>query len=535
MSPTDGNLVNTAVMVRLVLRRDRVRLPIWIAGIVALVVVSAASVSSLYGTPEKIREYVQLSDGNPTLVAVNGPGIGFESPNVGVVLVNEASLWGAVACALMSVFLVVRHTRGEEEAERVDLLRSGVLGRHAPLAAAGIVVGAANLVVSLVVFALVVPLGFPAAGTAAFAAAMGLVGLVFTGLAAICAQVFSSARAALGAGVALVGLAYGIRAAGDVAESPLSWLSPLGWSHRVRAYAGEQWWVLALCAAVAAAAWLTARVLADHRDLGGGLLAQRLGRPEASALLSSPVGLAVRLQRGQVLAWSVGLFVLGLVYGAVGRDVEQMFEDNPDLEEFIQQVTGASITDSYLSYTLLIGAMMSGGFAISSVLRLRSEELAGRTELVLAGPTTRRSWVVGQYVVSAVGVAVLLAASGVGTGIGLAVAVGDAGEVPRLLGASMAHLPAVLVLVGVTAWCQGAVPRWAQAAWLALGVVVVVGMFGDLLRLPHWVRMISPLEHVPGMPAEPLRVLPLVVLSAVALIAAELGAAAFRRRDLAVT
>ena len=534
MNGPAGTLVGTAAMVRLVLRRDRVRLPVWLAGIVGLVVVSAASVAGLYSTPAEIAQYVALSDGYPTLVAVNGPGIGFDAPNVGVVLVNEASLWGAVACAFMSVFLVVRHTRTEEDEERTDLLRSGVLGRHASLAAAVLVVGTANLVVSALLFALVVPLGFPATGTAAFAAGIGLVGLVFTGLAAISAQVFGSARGALGAGVATIGLSYGIRAAGDVAESPLSWLSPLGWAHRVRAYAGESWWVLALCVVVAAVAIAVARGLADHRDLGSGLLPQRLGRADAVGSLSGPVGLAVRLQRGQVVAWSVGLFVLGSVYGAVGRDVEKMFEDNPELEDFIAQIGGASITDSYLSYTLLLGAMMASGFAIASVLRLRGEEVAGRTDIVLAGPTGRWRWVRSQYLVTTVGTAVLLVASGLGTGVGLAVAVGDAAEVPRLVAASLVHLPAVLVLAGLTAACQGAVPRWAQAAWASLAVVVIVGLFGELLRLPSWVRWISPMEHTPGLPAEHLRLLPVAVLIAVALGAFALGAGAFERRDVAV-
>ena len=38
---------------------------------------------------------------------------------IGVILVNETQLWGMVVVALMSIFMVNRQTRAEEERERV--------------------------------------------------------------------------------------------------------------------------------------------------------------------------------------------------------------------------------------------------------------------------------------------------------------------------------------------------------------------------------------------------------------------------------
>ena len=42
----------------------------------------------------------------------------------------------------MAILLVVRHTRAEEETGRAELVGAGVVGRHAPLAAALITAGA---------------------------------------------------------------------------------------------------------------------------------------------------------------------------------------------------------------------------------------------------------------------------------------------------------------------------------------------------------------------------------------------------------
>ena len=44
--------------------------------------------------------------------------------------------YAALGAALMSIFLVVRHTRADEEAGRLELVGSTVVGRHAPLAVA---------------------------------------------------------------------------------------------------------------------------------------------------------------------------------------------------------------------------------------------------------------------------------------------------------------------------------------------------------------------------------------------------------------
>ena len=62
--------------------------------------------------------------------------------------------------------------------------------------------------------------------------------------------------------------------------------------------------------------------------------------------------------------------------------------------------------------------------------------------------------------------------------------------------------------------------------------VVVVGIFAEVLRLPVWVRDLSPLEHVPALPAQGWRTLPVAVLSVLAVGLAAAAFVGFRRRDL---
>ncbi|MFN0089181.1 MAG: ABC transporter permease, partial [Acidimicrobiales bacterium] len=528
------SLTGLGELVRLVLRRDRVRLALWVGALVALMAVSAAQVRSLYASPAAIASYVAAVEDNPALVTFSGPGYGFDRPNTGVILVNETSLWMALGCALMSLFLVVRHTRAEEESERADLVRSGVVGRHAGAAAVLAVALAANTLVGIGAAGASIALGYGVAGSVALAASFAAVGWAFAGAAAVAAQVVGASRAALGLGAAAVGAAFVGRGVSDVSAPALSWLSPFGWGIGVRAFAGERWWTLVGLAALGAALAGAAFALSVRCDLGSGLAHPRAGRSRAPGWITHPLGLALLLQRGALIGWTVGVFVTGLLYGSVADDIESLLADNPQLADYLAQLGGASVTDAYLATSFTMLALLASGFAVSSALRNRSEEAAGFAESMLATPLSRWRWALDHLVVTVAGAALVVSAGGLGVGLGYAAAVGDAGQVGRLTASALATLPAVLTLVGVAAVLFGWAPRAAAAAWAALAAVVVVGVFGELLRLPSPLRNLSPLEQAPARPAEPWRITPLVLLSLVSLALMAFGLLGFRRRDLAV-
>jgi len=123
----------------------------------------------------------------------------------------------------------------------------------------------------------------------------------------------------------------------------------------------------------------------------------------------------------------------------------------------------------------------------------------------------------------------------VGTGLGAAASIGDSGLVPELLVAGLVVSPAVTA-VGAFAFALYAfLPRWSLLAWIAVVVVVVVGLLGPVLNLPQWVMDVSPFEHVPSMPAESFSALPIVMLTLATAVLVAAGLAGFRRRDVDVT
>src|SRR5687768_17226027 len=173
-------LTGTGVMVRLVLRRDRVRLPVWIFAIVGFVLLFAGVLPSRFPTEADRQARAVLME-SPAAQAMSGPGYGLDDYTYGAMVANELLGFPAVLVALMSIFVLIRHTRAEEETGRSELVRSSLVGRHAMTAAALTVVCAAQLTIA-VLLAVLLPLtveGVSTKGSWLFALSIASVGIVF--------------------------------------------------------------------------------------------------------------------------------------------------------------------------------------------------------------------------------------------------------------------------------------------------------------------------------------------------------------------
>jgi ABC-2 type transport system permease protein len=524
-----NELTGTATLTRFALRRDRVRILVWILAIVLLVVSTASSVKGLYPTQADLDDAARTAEDSVASQALNGPALALDT--YGGQTAFQVGAFGLVVVALMSLFMVGRLTRAEEEGGRTELIRSMAVGRYAPAAAALIVVTAMNVAVGALVALGLIGNDLPVAGSLVFGASFVVLGLFFAGVATVASQVTENTRVVYGISGAVVGYAYVVRAAGDAGNGALSWLSPIGWSQKTRAFAGEQWWPLLIGLGLAVALVVLAVELAARRDLGGGLVPPRPGPPAASPGLGRPLGLALRLQRGSLIAWSLGVLLVGVSYGSIGNEVEDLVGDSEATEDFIARA-GGDLTESYLATAMLITALIGAGFAIQAALRLRGEETGLRTEPVLAAGVSRRDWVVSHLAVALAGSVIVLLAGGLGLGLTYGLVADDLGEAPRLIGAALAYVPAVWLLVGFALTLFGLVPRAAMAAWGGLAFCFLIGMFTEVLDLPTWVNDISPFEHVPLLPAADLTVVPLAVLTAVAAALTSAGFAGFRYRDV---
>jgi ABC-2 type transport system permease protein len=527
----------TGALVRLALRRDRIMIPIWLVGFVLSASSAASAVVKLYPKgPELVKASEQFNSVS-AIVALYGKIYDPSNPG-GLALVKLGGL-GSVFVALMSILLVVRHTRAEEETGRQELLGATVVGRRAPLTAALIVAIGTNVVLAVLTGLSLVAGGLDTDGSFAFGAAWGGVGIVFAAIAAVTAQLTSTGRAATGLASLVLGAVYVLRAIGDTAgpNGPgwATWLSPIGWGQQFHWYAGERWWVLALMLGLAVIVVPIAYALVARRDLGAGLFPDRPGRATAAPSLRSSLALAWRLQRGVLYAWAAATAVLAFVLGNVATNL-QGFMDSPQTQEILTKLGGAkALEDAYLSATLGFAAVAVSAYGIQAASRLRGEESALRAEPLLAAGTTRTRWVLSHVAVALGGTAALLLIVGVVAGVTYGARAGDMGRAGGVIGGALAQLPATWVLTAITMAAFGIAPRIAAVGWSALGAFVVLGVVGPLFPLNQTVMDISPFVHSPKLPGGVFSATPVIALTGVAVLLLAAGLAGFRRRDVPVT
>ena len=523
----------TRHLVRLIVRRDRLRLPLWVVGLGGMIAASALAVPPIYDTPEKIAGYARAVGTSPVSYLMSGRQTAIDT--LGGIVANEISQVAQLGICLMVVFLVIRHTRAEEETGRAELLRSTVLGRHAATLA-GLLYGvSAAMLIGLVTTVSMLAAGLDGVGSVTYGVGLTLLGLCYAAVSLVSAQLSTSARGALGLAGTAIAVGYLVRGVGAMQDNALVWASPFGWAQRMDAFGAEQWWpVLPLVALTAAllvlAAWLTAR-----RDFGGGVLQTRPGRPRASHFLGTPVGLALRLQRGLLIGWAIGLTALGVLYGAVIPTIPDLVASNPDIARVIGASADAerALIDAFLRYIFLFMAVISTGFAVTSVLRLRAEEESGRAEAVLATRVRRSSWVGATVVVAGVGALTLSVLMGLGLAVGYGLGMGEWDRVAAQVGGQLSYLPGVLLVAAGAVAIVGLRPRWSLLAWGGVGFVFFQVMLGETLRLPNWIDSLSPFWHLPELPVQAFDPAPAVAELVLATALVALGLWGFRRRDIA--
>lgn len=390
-----GAFAGTGTLIRFGLRRDRVRIPVWILALSLGTLATAGEFTTLYSTAKERATAVSSMD-SPAALAMTGPRHYLDDYNIGAMMGHQLLGFMAVLVGLMSVLIVTRHTRNEEETGRAELVRSTVVGHHAHLASALVVATVANLALAALLTLSVLSTGVEGIGTGEallYGLAHAAVGLVFAGVAAVTVQITAHTRGASGMALAVIGVAYVLRASGDVGNDALSWLSPIGWAQRTYVFVDNRWWPLLLCLALAALTAAAGFVLSTRRDVGAGLRSARLGRRTASDALTRPIGFALRLHRATLLGFAAGLFVMGVMYGSILGEAADMMKDIEQVQEALAKIGGASVAESFASMVMVVVAVVAAVYVVMATLRPRAEESAGRAEPLLATGLSRDRWV----------------------------------------------------------------------------------------------------------------------------------------------
>ncbi|MCW4466087.1 hypothetical protein OK351_11295 [Glutamicibacter sp. MNS18] len=532
-----GTLAGAGVLWRSMLRTSRWGIAIWALALVGLLYYMALAVNEVLGA-QGLQARAAII-GLPAGAMLSGPGYGLDNYTLEVMVANELLGLYAVMVGIMSLRLAVRHTRTDEEAGRTELLRALPVGRLAPVTAALATCLLANVVVSGLMLAALLLLGFPLPGSVGFCLGLMLVGLVFAAIGALCAQLSSSARTAASLAGAVLALAYLLRAVGDASEpggNVLSWLTPVGWIQQQRLFVEQRWWPLLLVVAMLIAVGLASFLLQQRREVGAGLLPQRAGRDRARALGRRVIGVGARLDRGRLFGWTVSILVAAVLTGSLAGPVADAFRDLPQLQAVLGlrggQAALQEIVVAAMATFLVFFAMVVAIFAVQGAHRLRRDESLGRVELLLATAVSRW-WVMGsQLLLNVAGCAWLLVIAGFGLGVGAQPGMGEA-VLGTFIAAALWNLPVVACWLALSMLALG-LGRGAVLVWIGLVACIVVGMYGPLLNLPQSVLDAEPFTSVNALEIVHEQA-SMLVPAGYALAAAILAALAlilYSRRDL---
>ncbi|BEH01842.1 exporter of polyketide antibiotics [Brooklawnia propionicigenes] len=538
-SDARGNsLAGTGRLLLFMLRRDRIRFPAWVLGLALMMAYFANALGTILDE-DALASFAALA-ASPVMALIGGPGYGFDAITVGRIIVGLYGVYLMIGAGLMSIMTVSRHTRVEEQTGRAELVRANVVGRHAQLAAALILVALMNVLMSgLMALAFYFSPAEPGSFAASllFACSVGAVGLVFAGVAAVTVQLSAFSRAASGMAGAVLAASFVVRGLGDMSSVQggdlgwLSWLSPFGWSQQAAPLTLDRWWPLALSLGAALLLAIAGFALQSRRDLAAGILPDRLGSAVAPSWLRGSLSLAFRLQRSALLWWSLALLLGGITFGAF---VQPMAENADGLPAEVMVIFGGTegMVDGYLGFMGVYFAIMVAVFAILSVQALRGEEQGVRAEPVLAAAVSRTGWLLSWVLVTALGALWLLTLAGLGTGLGAALATGDGDLFGSVLLGHVAHTPAIWALLGLAVALYGFAPRLLGITWAVFAWGTALSLFGDMLQLDDGVLATSVFRHVGQYPAQEISWLAVGALAAVAVALVVVGMLGFRRRDL---
>lgn len=500
------NLLGALVAHRI--RRDRIQLALWILGTAALALMATTAVAETFGDRAERESILRLTILAPAILVFRGTPNGAGEGEFAIFLILA---FLALLAGLMSTFLAVRHTRGDEEQGRSELVEATPAGRTLPTVATVVHGGLANAAMGIAVGLAFALSGLPLDGSAVAGAAVAATGVAFFAVGLVAAQVFRTSRGANAFSVAVVLGAYLVRGMGDAlgeaSEDGLvrtaawpSWLSPIGWAQRTEPFAANDLAPLLLSLGVAAALVALVFGFQSARDSGASILPDAQGRAQAGPLLGSSLGLAWRLSAGAVLAWAVGATVFGTLATTMSPLVDEIGSDAPAIAETLRRFAGETATfeEAFVTTFFTMVGILVAAAGLQAVMRARLEEAHGTAEPVLATPVPRERWLGGYAVVAAIAAAVVLGLAAVGAVAGAA-STDDPGATAELaLRAALAQLPAALVYLGAVLLVFVVAPRLTiPLGWALLAFGAFFGIFGELLGLPDWMHELSPFSHVP--------------------------------------
>ncbi len=475
----------------------------WTFVVGTLIVVTVPAYASTY--PDKAARLAAVnlaqSDGATTLLYGQLPGPG--SP--GQLFAWEVGTFLTLLVAVLGLLMAVRLTRAAEQEGTIEIVRTAGLGRLAPLTATLVVLAVVSALLGLASAAAV---GFRAGqvagvdwpGSLAFGSVVALTFLLIALITVLAAQLVPTPWSARVTSALVLAGCFTLRAASDAQRLPwLNWVTPLGLRATVEPFTSNRTLplVIALCVAILLA--VVAVALERSRELGASIVRLSTSRVRRSRV-SSPLGLAWRLDRATTFWWVVGIATGGALFTAMGSSVVQTARQGGLSGGFLgAQMAGADPVSAYFAYTATVVATFVVASAILAMLEAVTEERHGAGEYLRATGAPPARVLTAHLGVALIGSALALALTAALIAIVAPHTLGGHGVSGQAFGQVMGQWSGVLALVGPVVLLAGWIPRMAWLGWIPYAASVVLALLGALLGVPQAIIDLGPLNPTHGI------------------------------------
>lgn len=517
---------------RLIGRNVRFQVFLWLLILCGISLSIPSVFNTLYGTEEE-RLGMKMTVDNPAMVALIGPipEGDYTSP---VMFAHQMLLIMAIFHGLFNILIANGIGRkAEEEGLTEYILTTGT--KKSSIISSQIILG---IIINLLVCAiLVIGLqlitvdGLSLPGNLYYALGLSLFGLLFFVLTLFYGQLFQSADFTFGLTLTVLLALYLYRAMTDVVDTRLSVISPYHWLSRVEAYGAESSGLWLIPFSIIILLVVLSYVLFYKRDLGSGYF--NIDKKPKERKISGYFRLAFVNSKVLMMSWMVGLFIVGLSYGSIFGDLDQVIGQNDMLKAAFEGQDG---TMFFINLLFIISALIATVPALMVNGRFLTEEKSGRLEMMNAATLNNRvsritAYLIHWFYANLVGilsylltlVGMYLASINV-TGLALT-------EIDYIKGL-INYSAAIVFITGVSSLLIGIYARLHIFVWIYLAYIFLVNYLGSLMDLNENFLKLSPFYYLSDVPIEGLDELTVVIVASLGIVMMLIGIICVRRRNL---
>lgn len=484
------------LLYKLIIKNDFKKILIWLISIVGITLVSADLYPSLYETEEAILNYANIMI-NPAMKGLLGSAYPIDAFNHTVIFSQELLLFTLIAVAVMNIYFSIKFTKVSEEAGLIEIITSKPVNRFTYLTSSLVVIIGINLIIFLSVSIGLIIINIPSSttlGAIIYGLILALGGLFFALVGFVATKLFNTASAAYNFSYLILLVSYLIRAIGDVGDNFISLISPLGLLLNVQVFYKNNLIYITIILLLIIILFALSLYLYKNIDFGSGIYNSSKGRTKASKFSKNSFGLIFRLEKIQILVWTVSLFILTAAFGAIFKEFEAFYEI-----EIVKQFLGsntANYSEVIIIYILKIITLFSLIPALFIILKLTKEEANSFLDNIYSRLYSRIKYFLKHIIFAFLFSIIIQLIIVLGMWITGREFILEVMSFSKLIQTGLSFIPAIWLIFSLACILYSIGIKYSKIIWVYIAFIFVALYLENVLKLPKAIMYFSSFYHI---------------------------------------